>query len=147
MSSDAPIKRKEDGTFAEGTSGNAGGVAKWQRELQEALRTRFEGKGLPVIDKILERAAMTEALERVIESKESPPENVLRAEKDMQARLELAARVTIEIAKLLLPRPVQRIELESNGRPLMEFTTEDMRNFRGVLRASSTAAKASAAGA
>lgn len=136
MSEEQP-KRKEDGTFAKGQSGNAGGRTQWEKELREAIRTRFHDKGLPVIDKIFERATNTSALERVINSPDSPDDNVLRAEKALTERLEQAARVTLKLAEFALPKPVQKIEVDEKKktRPLENFTTEDMRNLQTVLKA------------
>lgn len=121
--------------FKPGKSGNPGGLPKWVKQVRESLRS-LAPKGQAVVAKIFARALDTERLEKIVAAEESTPEQVLKAEQSLHARLDLANRANAEILKYVLPKPTQRHKVEGQVQagPLAGVPADELAAFIRQVR-------------
>lgn len=106
------MARAADGTVAAGGGSlNPGGQPAWVREFREAFGQRCAPKAEAVLNRILDRALDTEALDDGLEHEDV--EVRLVAEKRLSERMMQAGQAADTVLKYVLPKPKQEVEVSA----------------------------------
>ena len=107
-----PVARDENGKVTSGGGSlNPGGQPKWVREFRDAFAEGCAPKAKAVLNRILDRALDTSALDKALADGE--PEVQVRAEQALAERMKQGGSAADTVLKYVLPKPAQQVEVSA----------------------------------